>query len=76
MNIKRSNFVAPVECVNKLMFADNAEEVTCNVDVLCAIDKNLFETQICFVFGKAKIASMKALSISNFELQAALLATH
>ena len=47
---KRSNFAAPVECVNKLMLADNSEEVTCDVDVLRAIDKHLFETHL----GKQK----------------------
>ena len=57
------------------MFGDNSEEVFCAVAFLRARVKTSLETQVAFVFGKARVAPMKALSIPKLELQAALLAT-
>ena len=75
MSIKRSYFSAPVDWVGLHMFGDSSEEVFCAVAFLGARVKTSLETQVAFVFGKARVAPMKALSIPKLELQAALLAT-
>ena len=75
MSIKRSYFSAPVDWVELHMFGDSSEEVFCAVAFLRARVKTSLETQVAFVFGKARVAPMKALSIPKLELQAALLAT-
>ena len=57
------------------MFGDSSKEVFCAVGFLRARLSSLHKTQISFIFGKASVAPMKALSIPKLELQAALLAT-
>ena len=57
------------------MFGDSPEKVFCAVAFLRARVKTSLETQVAFLFGKARVAPMKALSIPKLELQAALLAT-
>ncbi|XP_063728802.1 uncharacterized protein LOC134856460 [Symsagittifera roscoffensis] len=75
MTKKRSYFSAPVDWVELHMFADSSEEVFCAVAYLRARVKTSLETQVAFVFGKARVAPMKALSIPKLELPAALLPT-
>ena len=57
------------------MFGDSSQDVFCAVGFLRARLSSLHETQMPFIFGKAGVAPMKALSIPKLELQAALLAT-
>ena len=57
------------------MFRDSSQEVFCAVGFLHARLSNLHKFQMSFIFGKARVAPMKALSIPKLELQAALLAT-
>ena len=57
------------------MFGDSSDEVFFAVAFLGARVKTSLETQVAVVFGKARVAPMKALSIPKLELQAALLAT-
>ena len=75
MSIKRSYFSAPVDWVELHMFGDSSEEVFYIVVFLPSHMKTSLETQVAFVFGKARVAPMKALSIPKLELQTALLAT-
>ena len=75
MSIKCSYFSAPVDWVELPMFGDSSEEVFCAVAFLRARLKTSLETQVAFVFGKARVEPMKALSIPKLELQSALLAT-
>ena len=75
MSKKRSYFSAPVDWVELHLLGDSSEEVFCAVAFLCALVKTSFETQVAFVFRKARGAPMKALFIPKLELQAALLAT-
>ena len=74
MNVKRSYISAPVDWVELHMFGDSSEEVFCAEASLRARVKTSLETQVAFVFGKAGVAPMKALSIPKLELQARLLA--
>ena len=57
------------------MFGDSSQDVFCAVGFLRARLSSSHKTQISFIFGKARVAPMKALSIPKLELQAALLAT-
>ena len=57
------------------MFGDRLQDVFCAVGFLRARLSSLHKTQISFIFGKARVAPMKALSIPKLELQVALLAT-
>ena len=57
------------------MFGDSSQDVFCAVEFLRARLSSWHKTQISFIFGKARVAPMKALSIPELELQAALLAT-
>ena len=75
MSIQRSYFSAPVDCVELHMFGDSSEEVFCAVVFPRARVKTSLETQVAFVFGKARVAPMKTLSIPKLQLQAALLTT-
>ena len=56
------------------MFGDSSQDVFCAVGFLRAQLSSSHKTQISFIFGKALVAPMKALSIPKLELQAVLLA--
>ena len=75
MSINCSYFSAPVDWVELHMFGDSSEENFYAVAFLRARKKTSLETQVAFVFGKARVALTKALSIPKLELQNALLAT-
>ena len=74
MSKMRSYFSAPVDWAELHMFGDSSEELFCAVDFFRARVKTSLETQVAFVFGKARVVPTKALSIPNLKLQAALLA--
>ena len=57
------------------MFGDSSQDVLCAVAFLRARLASSHQTELAFVFGKARVAPMKALSIPKLEFQAALLAT-
>ena len=57
------------------MFGDSSQDVFCAVGFLRARLSSSHKTHITFIFDKARVAPMKALSIPKLELQAALLAT-
>ena len=57
------------------MFGDSSQDVFCAVSFLRARLTSSHKTELAFVFGKACVAPMKALSLPKLELQAALLAT-
>ena len=57
------------------MFGDSSQDVFCAVGFLRARLSSWHKTQISFIFGKARVAPMKALSIPKLELPAALFAT-
>ena len=65
-----------MESVKLHGFGDSSQDVFSAVAFLPArVSSNeLTETQLAFVFGKARVAPMKALTISKLELLAALLA--
>ena len=68
-------FTKPVDQTELHMFADSSQDVFCAVGFLRARVSSSQKTQISFIFGKAPVAPMNALSIPKLELQAALLAT-
>ena len=57
------------------MFGDSSLDVFCSVAFLRAQKNADSKCQLAFVFGKARVAPMKMLSIPKSELQAALLAS-
>ena len=57
------------------MFGDSSQDVFCAVAFLRARLASSHQTELAFVFGKARVAPIEALSIPMLELQAALLAT-
>ena len=57
------------------MFGDRSQDVFCVVAFLRARLVSSHQTELVFVFVKARVVPMKALSIPKLELQAALLAT-
>ena len=75
LTIPRCYFTEPVDEIELHMFGDSSQDVLCAVGFLRARLSSLHKTQISFIFGKARVAPMKALSIPKQELQAALLAT-
>ena len=65
MSIKRSYFYAPVAWVELHIFGDSSEECFRAVAFFRSRVKISLETQVGFVFGKARVAPMKALPIPN-----------
>ena len=76
ITIPRCYFRGIIESVELHVFGDSSQDVFSAVAFLRArVDSNEgTETQLAFVFGKALVAPMKALTIPKLELQAALLA--
>ena len=74
--IPRSYFRGIIESVELHVFGDSSQDVFFAVAFLRArVDSNEgTETQLAFVFGKARVAPTKALPIPKLELQAAVLA--
>ena len=56
------------------MFGDSSQDVFCAVAFLRARLASSHQIELAFVFGKARVAPMKALPIPKLEIQAALLA--
>ena len=75
LTISRSYFTDPFDRIELHMFGDSSQDFFCAVAFLRARLASSSQTELTFVFGKAYIAPMKALSIPKLELQAALLAT-
>ena len=75
LTIPRSYFTEPFDRIETHMFGDSSQDVFCAVAFLRARLVSSHQTELAFVFGKARVAPMKALSIPKLELQAALLAT-
>ena len=75
LTIPRCYFTEPVDQIELHMFGDSSQDVFCAVGFLRARLASSHKTQISFIFGKARVAPMKALSMPKLELQAALLAT-
>ena len=57
------------------MYIDSSLDVLCSVAFLRAQKNADSKCQLAFVFGKARVAPMKMLSILKLELEAALLAS-
>ena len=76
ITIPRSYFRGTIENVEIHVFGDSSQDVFSAVAFLRArVDSNEgTETQLAYVFGKARVAPMKVLTIPKLELQAALLA--
>ena len=74
--IPRCYFRGTMRSVELHVFGDSSQDVFAAVAFLRArVSSNeRTETQLAFVFGKARVAPMKALTIPKLELQAALLA--
>ena len=75
LTIPRSYFTDAFDRIEFRMFGDSLLDVFCAVAFLRARLASSSQTQLAFVFGKARVTPMKALSIPKLELQAALLAT-
>ena len=75
IRIPRSYFQQKVESLELHMFGDSSQDVFSAVAFLRGkvISGDDSSTEIAFVFGKARVAPMKALTIRKLELQAALL---
>ena len=76
ITIPRCYFRGTMRSVELHVFGDSSQDVFAAVAFLRArVSCNeRTETQLAFVFGKARVAPMKALTIPKLELQAALLA--
>ena len=75
--IPRAYFQGKVETLELHLFGDSSQDVFSAVAFLRAKvvkNENEEQTQLAFVFGKARVAPMKALTIPKLELQASLLA--
>ena len=75
LTIPRSYFTEPFDRIELHMFGDSSQHVFCAVAFLRARLASSRQTELAFVFGKARVASKKALSFPKLELPAALLAT-
>ena len=67
LTIPRCYFTEPVDQIELHMFGDSSLDVFCAVGFLRARLSNSHKTQISFIFGKARVAPMKALSIPKLE---------
>ena len=76
ITIPRSYFCQTVEAIELHIFGDSSQDAFSAVTFLRGKQTNDdgVVTQLAFVFGKARIAPMKALTIPKLELPAALLA--
>ena len=75
--IPRAYFQGKVETLELHLFGDSSQDVFSAVAFLRAKvvkKENQEQTQLAFVFGKARVAPMKTLTIPKLELQASLLA--
>ena len=70
----RSYFTDPFDQIQLHMFGDSSQDVFCAVAFLRARLASSHQTELAFVFGKARVAPMKALSIPKLQLQAVFLA--
>ena len=75
LKIPRCYFDFSVDEVELHMFGDSSLDVFCSVAFLRAQKNACSKCQLAFVFGKARVAPIKMLSIPKLELQAALLAS-
>ena len=75
LTIPRYYFTEPVDQIELLMFGDSSQDVFCAIQFLRPRLLSSHKTQISFIFVKARVAPLKALSIPKLELQTALLAT-
>ena len=75
LTIPRSCFTKPFDQIELHMFGDSSQHVFCAIAFLRARLASSRQTELAFVFGKARVASKKALSIPKLELPAALLGT-
>ena len=78
ITIPRAYFVGEIEALELHLFGDSSQEVFSAVAFhrakVTAKDSGP-NTELAFVFGKARVAPMKALTIPKLELQASLLAS-
>ena len=75
--IARAYFQGKVEALELHIFGDSSQDVFSAVVFLrgkVISGNGCPQTKLAFVFGNARVAPMKALTIPNFELQASLLA--
>ena len=78
ITIPRAYFTGEIESLELHLFGDSSQEVFSAVAFLRAkvkSSKTRATTELAFVFGKARVAPMKTLTIPRLELQAALLAS-
>ena len=75
LTIPRSYFTDPFDRIELHLLGDSPQDVFCAVAFLRARLASSHQTKLAFVFGKARLAPVKALSIRKLELQVALLAT-
>ena len=76
INIPRSYFRQTVETIELHVFGDSSQDAFSAVAFLRGklVNDHDVVTQLAFLFGKARVAPMKALIVPKLELQAALLA--
>ena len=76
ITIPRSYFCQTVETIELHVFGDSSQDAFGAVAFLRGklVNDHDVVTQLAFVFGKARVAPMKALTVPKLELQAALLA--
>ena len=75
LTIPRSYFTDLFDRIEFHMFGDSSQNVFCAVAFLRARLASSHQTELAFVFGKTRVAPMKAISIPKLEFQAALLGT-